>query len=415
MDEQQDMARLIGRKIRTLRGERGLSLRVLADLAGVSHSYLSMVESGKRLLKDTPYINAIAEALRVAPPELLGHPFLPVDPYATEVHAAIADLRLTLMGGMTVDSAPDRRPPDEPVTRLAARVRRANRLYHAAEYEDLAVRLPALLADLHAKAAASEGRTRQKVLRILAGAYHPACTFMLKALGYTDLAFIAVTRAGEAIAELEDPLYTALSGFFTTHILMAAGSPEQALAKATAMVNLLEQHLSLPGAEALLGELHLISATTITKNQHRPAGDRTADVRAHLAEAERLAGRTTETKAFHLNFGPTNVKIHRVSLNTDLGHHSDALQAGADVHPEVINAPGRQAAYHADLDRALTHFRGRESAAAARFLRAERIAPQRVQADPLVADSVSYLLGKRLPPHVQRDLVSLAHRMGLGQ
>jgi transcriptional regulator with XRE-family HTH domain len=91
MDEQQqDMARLIGKRIRTLRGERGLSLRVLADLAGVSHSYLSMVESGKRLLKDTAYINAIAEALRVAPPELLGHPFLPVDPYATEVHAAIA-------------------------------------------------------------------------------------------------------------------------------------------------------------------------------------------------------------------------------------------------------------------------------------------------------------------------------------
>ncbi|WP_318199148.1 helix-turn-helix domain-containing protein [Streptomyces sp. SCL15-4] len=415
MDEQQqETARLIGKRIRTLRGERRLSLRVLAELAGVSHSYLSMVESGKRLLKDAAYINAIAEALRVAPSELLGQPFLPVDPYAAEVHAAIADLRLTLMG-MSVDSAPDRRPPDEPVTRLAARVRRANRLYHAAEYEALAVRLPALLADLHAKAAASEGRTRLRVLRLLAGAYHPACALMLKALGYTDLAFIAVTRAGEAIAELEDPLYTALSGFFTAHILMAAGSPEQALTKASAMVDLLEQHLSLPGAEALLGELHLISATTITKDQRRPAGDRSADVRAHLAEAERLAERAAETKVFHLNFGPTNVKIHRVSLNTDLGRHSDALQAGADVYPEVINAPGRQAAYHADLGRALTHFRGREAAAAARFLRAELIAPQRVQADPLVADSVSYLLGKRLPPHVQRDLVGLAHRMGLGR
>ncbi|WP_327378864.1 helix-turn-helix domain-containing protein (plasmid) [Streptomyces sp. NBC_01216] len=415
MDErQQEQAKLIGKRVRTLRGKRGLTVRALGGLAGVSNSYLSMIESGQRLLKDPAYINAIADALRVAPAELLGQPFLPVDPHATQAHAAIPELRLTLMG-MTLGSPPDRPAPEEPLTRLAARVRQANRLYHAAEYGALAVKLPALLSDLQAAAAAREGRTRLRVLRLLADAYHPACTLMLKSLGYTDLAFIAVTRASEAIAELEDPVYTALSGFFATHILMAAGSPQQALSKATATVNLLEQHLALPHAEALLGELHLISATSITRDPSRPAGDRTSDVRSHLAEAARLADGIGETRAFHLNFGPTNVKIHRVSLNVDLGHHGDAVTAGADVHPEIISAPGRQAAYHSDLGRALVYVRGQESTAAERFLRAELIAPQRVHADALIGDSVSHLLGKRLPAHVQRDLAGLAHRMGISR
>ncbi|MFI1204845.1 helix-turn-helix domain-containing protein [Streptomyces sp. NPDC020883] len=415
MDEQQVvLARRIGQHVRTLRRMRGLTLRELAGLAGISYSYLSMVENGHRLLKDVAYLNAFAAALKVSPEELTAQPFLPADPYAAEVHAAIPQLRLALMT-MALGSPPDRQPPQEPVTRLAARVRRANRLYHYAEYAALAVRLPALLADLHAAAEAHRGSaTRLKVLRLLAGAYHPACTLMLKNLGYSDLAFIAVTRAGEAIAELEDPVYTALNGFFATHVLMAAGSPGQALARATTATTLLERSLARPAAEALLGELHLISATSITKDRSRPNPDRTSDVRSHLTEAGRLAARVGETRALHLNFGPTNVKIHRVSLNTDLGHHGDAVKVGPDVQPEIIKVPGRQAAYHADLGRALSHVTGSAAQATEQFLKAEMIAPQRIHADPLIGDCVSYLLGRRVPSYVRRDLVGLAHRMGMG-
>ncbi|MEU0942266.1 hypothetical protein ABZ379_05620 [Streptomyces canus] len=78
-------------------------------------------------------------------------------------------------------------------------------------------------------------------------------------------------------------------------------------------------NLALPNAETLLGELHLISATTITKDRSRPVGDRTSGVRSHLAEAGRLTESIGETRTFHLNFGPTNVKIHRISLNADSG------------------------------------------------------------------------------------------------
>ncbi|MFE9881984.1 hypothetical protein [Streptomyces sp. NPDC005784] len=155
-------------------------------------------------------------------------------------------------------------------------------------------------------------------------------------------------------------------------MLMSAGSPTQA----TAAANTLEAHLTSPDAHAPLGELHLISATSLTQNRQRSGKAHTAEVRGHLAEAANLAGRTGETRAWHLNFGPTNVGIHQLSLHTDLGLHGEAVTAGGGVHPEALeHAPGRQAAFHADLGRSLSHLRGREAEAVAALLTVEQIAP----------------------------------------
>ncbi|KOU43571.1 helix-turn-helix domain-containing protein [Streptomyces sp. WM6378] len=411
MDEEQ--ARRIGERLRSARRQRGMSLRSLAGLAGVSVGQLSMVENGRRLLDRSSHITALAEALQIAPSELTGQPFAPVDPHASAAHEAIPALRLALMG-ITLVIPSDRRPPEVPAGVLAERVARANRLYHAAAYGTLAAGLPALLADLHAAAEAADGAARHEVLKLLADTYHPACTLLLKNLGYTDLAFIAVTRAAEAITELDDPVYWALSGFFHTHVLMAAGSPTQALAQATAAANALQGHLTSPDAHALLGELHLISATSLTQDRQRSGDTRAEEVRAHLAEAADLAGRTGETRAWHLNFGPTNVGIHQVSLNTDLGLHGTAVTAGDGVHPEALDeAPGRQAAFHADLGRALAHLRGREADAVTALLTAEQIAPQRIHANAPVRNTVAYLTDRQLPAHTARDLRGLAHRIGL--
>ncbi|WP_367140965.1 MULTISPECIES: helix-turn-helix domain-containing protein [Streptomyces] len=411
MDEEQAIR--IGERLRSARRQRGVSLRTLASQAGVSASYLSMVENGQRLLDRSSLITAFAEALQIAPSELTGQPFAPVDPHTSAAHEAVPALRLALMG-MTMAAPPDLRPPRGPAALLSERVERANRLYHAAEYGTLATGLPALLADLHAAAEAADGAVRRELLKLLADAYHPACTLLLKNLGYTDLAFIAVTHAAEAIAELDDPVYSALSGFFHTHVLMSAGSPAQALAQATAAANILEAHLTSPDAHALLGELHLISATSLSQDRHRPGNIRAEEVRGHLAEAADLAGRTGETRAWHLNFGPTNVGIHQVSLNTDLGLHGEAVTAGGGVRPETLqDAPGRQAAFHADLGRSLAHLRGREAEAVAALLTAEQIAPQRIHTSAPVRQTVEFLTDRQLPAHTGRNLRGLAHRIGL--
>jgi transcriptional regulator with XRE-family HTH domain len=56
--------------LRRIRRRRGLTLTVLADLSGLSPSFLSMVETGQRPLRKRDHINALAAALRVPPAEI---------------------------------------------------------------------------------------------------------------------------------------------------------------------------------------------------------------------------------------------------------------------------------------------------------------------------------------------------------
>lgn len=406
-----------GRRLRSARLRRGMSLRTLAGLSGLSAGFLSMIENGQRHLDRASHINALADALQVAPAELLGQPYPPAGPASGAAHEAVPAIRLTLMDAYPRQGSPPAAVMPTPA--LAERVARANLHYHACQYGALANALPDLLADLHAAVAAASPHLRPELLRLTAQAYYPACTLLLKSLGYTDLAFLAVTRAADITVELDDPFYRALSGFFHAHVLMAAGSPDQAYAHAEHAADLVETNLHDQATDqdraplALLGELHLIRATALTQQVHRPAGDRSDQVHAHLHEAHALAARTGETKAWHLNFGAVNAGIHQVSLHTDLGLYGRAVHAGQSLRTAIAAPPGRTAAFHTDLGRALAHQRGQHADAVAELLTAERTAPERVHANPAVRQTVSALLSRPLPAHTTRDLRGLAHRIGL--
>jgi len=56
--------------LRRLRRRRGLTQVELAGLAGLSYSYISMIERGHRALNRRDHINAVAAVLRVSPAEL---------------------------------------------------------------------------------------------------------------------------------------------------------------------------------------------------------------------------------------------------------------------------------------------------------------------------------------------------------
>ena len=56
-----------GVRLRTLRLRRGLSQVALAELACISPTLLSMVETGQRSLRSASHIFALADALRVSP------------------------------------------------------------------------------------------------------------------------------------------------------------------------------------------------------------------------------------------------------------------------------------------------------------------------------------------------------------
>jgi transcriptional regulator with XRE-family HTH domain len=56
--------------LRRARLRRGLTQVELAGLAGLSYSYISMIECGRRKLTRRDHVNALAAALRVAPAEI---------------------------------------------------------------------------------------------------------------------------------------------------------------------------------------------------------------------------------------------------------------------------------------------------------------------------------------------------------
>jgi len=56
--------------LRRVRRRRGLTTTALADLAGLSPSFISMVETGQRPLRRRDHINALAAVLRVPPAEI---------------------------------------------------------------------------------------------------------------------------------------------------------------------------------------------------------------------------------------------------------------------------------------------------------------------------------------------------------
>jgi transcriptional regulator with XRE-family HTH domain len=91
-----DDARTIGQRLRRIRKARDKPLVVIAGLAGMSKSQLDRIERGERDLDKFSEIVALANALQIAPGDLLR---LPVPaPANGHTDCAADDVRLPLIG-----------------------------------------------------------------------------------------------------------------------------------------------------------------------------------------------------------------------------------------------------------------------------------------------------------------------------
>ncbi len=64
------LSKNFARNLRDLRAKRGLSLRDLAPLAGITHAHIGLIEHGRRT-PSLEVVEKIAKALKVAPTEML--------------------------------------------------------------------------------------------------------------------------------------------------------------------------------------------------------------------------------------------------------------------------------------------------------------------------------------------------------
>lgn len=395
---------VIGRRLKEIRAWRGLSLRVVAELAGLSAGYLSNIEQGKRRVDRRSTLEALAAALNVAPSELAAMPFPPRDEAAAEARAAVG-----LVEGAVADIRLG--DPVEVVARawpeIAADLDRLNTdLRPRADYAAQGLLLPRLIEELHA-IHATDTRHRTDALRGLATCYH-AAAMLCSSMGVRGVAHLAADRQVTVAERLGTPEWIAHAAWVRAHMIGGIGRERQA-ALAVRSITAVDSEIGNPDVAQSVGQLHLTAALA-----YAAMGDED-QAWTHFGEAEALADRQeAEVGGFgYMWFGRTNVRIWKVALGTEFGYGGKVAEMARGTRPETLPSPARQGEFYADLGRALAQDKRTRGEAVRLLRKAEDLAPQRIRNMPFVRETVTNLVQRTQHDTVGRELRGMAYRFGL--
>jgi transcriptional regulator with XRE-family HTH domain len=399
----------LGRRIRTFRKRRGLSLDVVAGLAGITKQYLSLIERGERHISDRRMLGDICDAIGCSIIDVTGEPYSPTDQRSANALSTIPPIQLALLD-CDLDDVPD--DPVRPIEQLEQAVREAHLHCVRTRYEIAGRDLGQMLVELQIIAATGDEQQQRRAL----GALVEACKVaygITKNLGHTQLAVDAAARGLDAARRLDNPTLLGFARWYYALALLRIGARRRATSILSTALNDLSG-IADPSAPHTLttevyGMVHLTSALGAARS------GRADEARSHLAEARDLAGRTGERNGLRLNFGPANVRAWTLSVGVDLGEGAAAVEK---VQPDSADlsafaeSPDRIAAWHYDLARALAQEGGSRDHEAIRYLDiAERTAPQRVHHDPMARELLFQLNGRALT--ARWELTSLQNRFGI--
>jgi transcriptional regulator with XRE-family HTH domain len=397
----------IGARLRILRRWRGMTQVQLAGLADLSPSFVSMVETGQRPLDRRSHIGAVASALRVSETDLVGGPHLSSDRLQSDPHMAIPALREALQASKLASPAVDHA---RPLPELAGEVNgRIKLLYKAADYVGGGALLPDVLDELHWHTAqAADEAARRLALETLIEACITA-GLTAKDLGYVDLAHVAVLRAEEAAALLDDPVQHGKADCLRIWAFPRERSWERRLAAAESAAEALEPHARTPLGLQVLGMLTLHAALSAAVVQRPGAVDH------WLAEAGQLAGRVPDDiRANWQSFSVTNVQLWSVGIGVERGESGGTvLEMAKTVDQSKIVYRTRRAPFLADVGRGLAREPKMRDEAVRWLRRAEDAGPQLIRNHPPTCEAVGYLLNRARLDAGGRELRGMAARMGL--
>ncbi len=120
-----EQEKALGRRIKRLREEYGMTLDQLESASGVSKGYLSQLERGERTNPGLDLVRRIAGGFDISVSELLGEPAVAVASYEAKVPKSLEDF-------LGREAAAGRPVPDEDVAMLLS-IRHRGRRPHTAE------------------------------------------------------------------------------------------------------------------------------------------------------------------------------------------------------------------------------------------------------------------------------------------
>jgi transcriptional regulator with XRE-family HTH domain len=404
-----DDASAIGARARKIRRRRGLSLEVVAGLAGIGKQYLSMLELGQRGFNRRGLLENLAAALGCSVADLTGQPYLPMDQETAAATPAISEASEALWGA-TLDDIPD--IPARPITELVKAAAEANWHRDNARYALSVQGLGAVITELHVWAVTGADDDRRVALAALTEACQVAY-HLARLTGRAELAMIAAERGYEAGRRSERPDLTGLMAMNRSGGLMKLGARRRATSFCAAA---LDEISALPGPtpdDTRTAEAQ--GMLLLTAGLWAAHDGLTEDTAAYLAEARDLAMHTGERNHMRFHFGPTNVAAWELGLAVECGTGPDAAErfVNAPIDFSVFASKEREADVTFDLARAWAQAEGARDGEALRALdTADRLAPLRIRNDPIARDLV-LTLDRRAHRRVW-ELDSLRNRFGIG-
>lgn len=399
----------IGRRARLIRRRRGLSLDVVAGLAGFSKGYLSLLETGQRGFNRLGLIGDLARALGCSVIDLTGQPYLPVDRDTADALAAVPDIQVALHN-YGPDDVPDVRP--RPLDQLVAQAQAANDHRDQSRLSLAGRDVGTLITELQVHALTAGSADRDRAFTALVTACSVAGPVVRVSAGNLDLSAAVGRHMYDLARRHGDPGLIGFARWFWASDLSCLGAQDRARAVVSTGIDELTPVVRLSAADTLpaemLGMLHLRHAWIDARERR---GD---EARAHLNEAGAVAARIGECNGMRRHFGPTNVRLNRLGNGVELDEgglaYAEITQTPLDV--DALGSQTSSSEMHLDLARALAQDGPDRDAEAIRHLdTADRLAPQRIRMNPVARDLVTDL-DRRARRRVW-ELDSLCHRFGL--
>lgn len=389
----------IGQRLREIRSWRGLRIRTVAELSGLSFSYLAKIERGEKPVNSRKTLEALARSLQVSPVELTGKPYVPMDPVTNEAHAGVPAIE-DVISGWRVGEVPE--AAARPWPEIEMDLKRLNTtLRPNSDYAAQATLLPGLIRELLVSATQQEHR--HAALRGLLDAYYAAAAIGTR-LGFFGLPTLAVERMCQAAEELGDPVWLGFVAWVRAHVLSGTNRERQYRLAVTAT--------DFPDARVEVRGMSNLTAALAAAAQ----GDEGTSM-DHLAEATALAETIDADVSpwsgnINMQFGRTNVRIWQVAIGVELGYGAKVEETARLVRPETISA-SRQAGFWIDYGRGLLAERKTRDRGLAALLTAEKLAPQQLHHNAFVREAISGVLTSARRDAGGRELRGLAFRMGV--